>query len=135
MRTFFDKRRGRATKIPAMVLVMAGVVAAASVLVMLLWNWLMPALFAGVRTIDYWQALGLLLLAKILFGGGHVRGRTHQHWNGMAVEEREQLKRHFKSRWGRQFGIDGAEDTARRSAHPASADFQARDTGERGDQA
>jgi hypothetical protein len=67
---------------------------------MLLWNWLMPALFAGVRTIDYWQALGLLLLSKILLGGGHFRGKAHWRWDGMAAEEREQLKRHFKSHWG-----------------------------------
>jgi len=44
--------------------------------VMQLWNWLMPALF-GLKLITYWQALGLLVLSKILFGGfrgGHGRG-------------------------------------------------------------
>ena len=39
--------------------------------VKLLWNWLMPLLF-GFKTITYWQAFGLVLLAKLLFGGfGH----------------------------------------------------------------
>ncbi|MBN2851722.1 MAG: hypothetical protein JXQ23_03190 [Clostridia bacterium] len=39
--------------------------------VMYLWNWLMPDIF-GLGTIGYWQAFGLILLAKILFGfGGH----------------------------------------------------------------
>ena len=33
-----------------------------------LWNWLMPDIF-GLITITYWQAIGLLILAKILFGG------------------------------------------------------------------
>lgn len=35
---------------------------------MRLWNWLMPEIF-GLGAINYWQALGLLILAKILFGG------------------------------------------------------------------
>ena len=38
------------------------------VVVMLLWNALMPALF-GLPTIGYWQAVGLLILSKLLFGG------------------------------------------------------------------
>ena len=36
--------------------------------VMHLWNWLLPALF-GWRLITFWQALGLLALCRILFGG------------------------------------------------------------------
>ena len=38
-----------------------------SLVVMSLWNWLMPAIF-GSRLITFWQALGLLVLARILFG-------------------------------------------------------------------
>lgn len=37
-------------------------------LVMMLWNWVMPALFVGARTIDFAHALGLLVLSRILFG-------------------------------------------------------------------
>ena len=37
--------------------------------IMWLWNWLMPSLF-GLRTIGFWEGLGLFLLAKILFGFG-----------------------------------------------------------------
>jgi hypothetical protein len=36
--------------------------------VMLLWNWLMPEIF-GLKTVSYWQAWGLLILASILFKG------------------------------------------------------------------
>lgn len=38
---------------------------------MWLWNWLMPDLF-GVKNIDYWQALGLMVLSTCFFyrGGG-----------------------------------------------------------------
>lgn len=36
--------------------------------IMSLWNWLMPDIF-GLTTITYWQAVGLFILAKFLFGG------------------------------------------------------------------
>lgn len=68
--------------------------------VMLLWNWLMPEIF-GLPLITFWQAAGLLLLCKILFGGfggGHHHGHGHSHcgdnklrerWENMTPEERE----------------------------------------------
>jgi hypothetical protein len=67
-------------------------------LVMSLWNWLMPALFAP-RVTSFWQALGLLALARLLlgrWGGGpgrrmHWRHRMAQRWNQMTPEEREQF--------------------------------------------
>nr|WP_244196656.1 hypothetical protein [Paraburkholderia hospita] len=106
-------------------------------LVMLLWNWLMPALFVGARLIGYWQALGLLLLSKILFGGGHGHWKAHRRWDSMTVEEREQLKRHFKGRWGgrwsRSFDTESTEGAAHRASHTASAEFRPRDTGSQGD--
>ena len=48
------------------------VLALLSFAVMLLWNSLVPELFRG-PPLQYWQALGLLLLSRILFGG--LRGR------------------------------------------------------------
>ncbi|PLX10476.1 MAG: hypothetical protein C0594_04950, partial [Marinilabiliales bacterium] len=36
--------------------------------VMLLWNWLMPDLFS-LTTITFWQAVGIVLLARLIFGG------------------------------------------------------------------
>lgn len=35
--------------------------------VFLLWNELMPAIF-GLPTISFWQAFGLMLLCRLLFG-------------------------------------------------------------------
>jgi hypothetical protein len=68
-----------------------------SIAVMSLWNWLMPALF-GSRLITFWQALGLLVLARILFGrfggpgrGMHWRHRMRERWNRMTPEEREKF--------------------------------------------
>jgi hypothetical protein len=66
-------------------------------LVMLLWNWLMPALFSGVRVIDYWQTLGLIVLCRVLFGGHHGRWHGRHRWEAMSADERAQLKR---GRWG-----------------------------------
>jgi len=48
--------------------------------VMSLWNWLIPTLFSG-PVIGWWQAMGLLVLSKILFGGMH--GGHGRHWGGM----------------------------------------------------
>src|SRR6478609_7249043 len=52
---------------------------------MSLWNALVPDLFHG-PVITYWQALGLLLLGKIFFGGFHGHHRRgchdrHRHWH------------------------------------------------------
>lgn len=44
---------------------LVGTIALPAIL-MLLWNWLMPGLF-GLATIGYFKALGLFLIAKILF--------------------------------------------------------------------
>ena len=41
-----------------------------------LWNWLMPAIF-GLGVISYWQAFGIVLLVKLLFGG--FGSRSHDH--------------------------------------------------------
>ena len=45
------------------VLVVMGI----SLLVNLLWNWLMPEIF-GLTKLSYLQSLGILVLSKILFG-------------------------------------------------------------------
>ncbi len=80
--------------------------ALAAWLVMLLWNWIMPHLFAGSALLDYWRALGLLVLCRILFGGlgGRHRdaGARHwQRWQAMTQEEREQFR---ATRMGRFWG-------------------------------
>jgi Ca2+/H+ antiporter, TMEM165/GDT1 family len=93
----------RGVKIATLVVVAA---ATLSFVIMSLWNWLMPALFA-LHRISFWQALGLLLLAKILFGGfrgprghGQWRGRLMERWAQMSPEEREKFQQGVKSRCG-----------------------------------
>ena len=43
-------------------------IAVFSVAVMFLWNFLIPEIF-GLTVLSYWQAVGLVVLARILFGG------------------------------------------------------------------
>jgi chromate transport protein ChrA len=61
-----------------------------SFVVMTLWNWLVPPVF-GWHTITFWQALGLLILSKILFGGFHGRPGPHMHWRRRMMERWEQM--------------------------------------------
>jgi hypothetical protein len=89
-------------------------------LVLHLWNWLVPALF-GWRQITFWQALGLLVLCRILFGGfgghGHNRSKwrrpTSERWEQMTPEEREKFRQGLRSRCG-GFGAptSGSSETA-----------------------
>jgi hypothetical protein len=78
-------------------------------IIMLLWNWLMPAIF-GLACISIWQAFGLLALARILFGGmgsgrfwgrgmGHHRNPIREKWMNMTPEERKEfVKKHHEHR-------------------------------------
>jgi len=84
-------------------------VAAVSAIVMTVWNWLLPPL-VGAHAIDFWQALGLLILARILFGGfrgrmgwhghWHWRQRMHERWAQMTPEEREKFREGMRTRCG-----------------------------------
>ena len=65
-------------------------VATFSFIVMSLWNWLMPTLF-GLRLITYWQAMGLLIISKILFGGFRGRLGPGRHWQQGMMERWEQM--------------------------------------------
>jgi Ca2+/H+ antiporter, TMEM165/GDT1 family len=86
--------------------------------VMSLWNWLMPALF-GWHLINFWQAVGVLVLSKILFGGfrGHPgrhlywRRRMMERWEQMTPEEREKFRQGMRGRCG-PFGPPAAEPKA-----------------------
>ncbi len=74
--------------------------------VMALWNWLMPALFLG-KEISYLQAIGVLVLSKILFGGFRCHGwhgRCHGHrFEQMTPEEREKFQAGMRGCcWGKR---------------------------------
>ena len=77
--------------------------------VRLLWNWMMPLLF-GWRQITFWQALGLLALCRILFGGLGWRGgaggrptllrRIADRSDSLTPEEREKFRQKMRERCG-----------------------------------
>ena len=83
-------------------------------IVMRLWNWLLPSLF-GLRQIGFWQALGILALCRILFGGfgGHgsprsrFRRRMQERCKNMTPEERERFRQGMRARW--DFGASSGE--------------------------
>jgi hypothetical protein len=76
-------------------------------IVLQLWNWLLPPLF-GWRQITFWQALGILVLCRILFGGlgSHGSGRSNfrrrmdERCKNMTPEERERFRQRMRERFG-----------------------------------
>jgi hypothetical protein len=90
------------------ILIMLVTCAIFAVAAMQLWNALLPEIFA-LPQINYWQAAGLLILARLLFGGiggdlhgggrGLGRGRNSFHhgnkfrekWMNMSEEERKEF--------------------------------------------
>jgi hypothetical protein len=71
-----------------------------------LWNYLMPALF-GLHAITFWQAVGLIILGRLLFGGfgprfGGAPWRRHMmmRWEQMTPEEREKFREGMRARCG-----------------------------------
>lgn len=89
-----------------------------SEIVLHLWNWLMPMLFHLPALGSFWQALGLMILSWLLFGGlrgmrgfghGHGRGghwrqrmqeRMRARWEHMTPEEREKFREWILTRCG-----------------------------------
>ncbi len=87
-------------------------------IVMSLWNAILPAVL-GVKAITFIQALGILLLSKILFGGfgGGRRWRGSQAWKekvkqrfeNMTPEEKDKFKAEWKNRCGGMWGRHSSE--------------------------
>jgi hypothetical protein len=103
---------------PAAIAGIALFIAIGGAVVQLLWNWLLPPLF-GWRQVTFWQAIGLLALCRILFGGfghgghrGSIRRRTadrigdrivdrvSERWTVMTPEERERFRQRLRERFG-----------------------------------
>lgn len=79
-------------------------IAAFSAVTMLLWNALIPGIF-GLTAINFWQALGLLVLTRLLFGGlgrmmmgsgmkmfgMHGHNPLREKWMNMSADERKEF--------------------------------------------
>lgn len=90
---------------PIFILIPMAIFFALGGIVMILWNWLIPVIF-GLKTITYFQALGLFLLSRILlgsFGFGNKRPpfantKFREKMMNMTDEERQQFKEEWKNR-------------------------------------
>jgi hypothetical protein len=102
-------RQNRVLHVLKVLVLVAVAITVFSFVTMHLWNWLMPVVF-GLRTITWPQALGLLVLGKILFGGFHRHGgcsgrrgwkrHMEERWARMTPEERERFRAGMRGRWG-----------------------------------
>jgi hypothetical protein len=98
-------------KIVKMIILAAIALGLFGLLVMALWNWLMPAIF-GLTAITYWQAFGLLILSWILLGGFRGPGYRHHRWRRrmaerwarMSPEEREKFREDMRHHWRHHHG-------------------------------
>ena len=103
-------------------LAVAAFLALISFVVMQLWNALLPAIL-HVGVITFWQAMGIFILCKILFGfskgrggwgrekGPWMRQRMEEHYKQMTPEQKERFKQKMSERcgWGNRgnhFGND-----------------------------
>ncbi len=71
-----------------------------------LWNALIPAIL-GLPKISFWQALGLFILSRVLFGGwghGMHKGRFVRGWRDLTPEQRERFRQAMGSHWPTKFG-------------------------------
>jgi hypothetical protein len=117
---------------------MLAFIAVFSFAVMLLWNWLLPAI-AGLPEIKFWQALGLLVLSRILFGGfggmerifagGGIRGGGREHinlfrdkWGKLSDEERKEFLRRHNPLYEHIFG--GLREDEPPHGPPPGEDFR-----------
>jgi hypothetical protein len=104
-------RRHRVGRILMMVVLAIAALFLFSFATMHLWNWLVPAVF-GLRAITFAQAMGLLVLSRMLFGGLRPRGGgrrgwkrdMEERWARMNPEERERMRAGIRGRWGCGFG-------------------------------
>lgn len=108
----YYRRKFRLAKILFFVLIAAALLGVMSAVVMWLWNAILPPV-TGVGTLNYWQAMGLLILFRILSGGFRFRGfrsrrnttrrwQWREKWMNMSEEERAEFKAKWKERCGRK---------------------------------
>jgi hypothetical protein len=95
-----------------------GMAALITWILMLLWNWLMPLIF-DLTTITFWQALGLLIMSKILFGG-FGGGKKGGKWNGS--HSGGGWKHKFKHKWANMSGDDKMKWESKFAGTPYSAE-------------
>ena len=111
------------------IIAVAGLAILFGFIIMWLWNWLMPDLF-GLATITYWQAVGIFILLKILFGGFGSSGKSREsskrskgscgkgsksdfskwkHYDNFWKEEGDQSYKDYVQRMGKENNDEASE--------------------------
>lgn len=110
----YSQRRFTPLKVVFFIGVFLIIASALAWLVMFLWNAILVDV-AGVKPLNFWKAAGLLILAKILFGGlGGKKGRWkhskrkqwRKKWMDMSHEERQEAKARWKEHCRRKSDTD-----------------------------
>lgn len=112
---FYKRRKGRFVFFPLMA---AAFLALIGYVVMQLWNNLLPEII-GVGPVTFWQAIGLFILCRILFGfgcmgkrGGGGRGRRFaERFRNMDPEERARFRERCRGHWAARYK-NAPRDTA-----------------------
>lgn len=95
-------KRRKGAKFVAIPIFAAAVLFGLSFVVMHLWNYSI-AKAANLNEIDFWQAMALLVLSKILFGFGAGGGRgpwsRRRKWGRDGHRLTDEQKEAFKDRW------------------------------------
>ncbi len=110
----FYKRKLRPKKVLFFALAIITFTLVLGGVIMLLWNAILPDLL-GTRAITFWEAVGLLVLCRLLFGGlrrgfGH-RGYSskRKHWREKWMNMTDEEKAEFKARWKKRCGRNGED--------------------------
>lgn len=109
-----DKHKGvkyvmKALRIAGFVLLGAAFCFLFGLVIMLLWNWLMPMIF-GLTTLTYWQSVGVLALASLLFGrfggrsGDHDDDCKKQRKHPIRDSIKEEIKKEFEKEFEKEYG-------------------------------
>lgn len=116
-------KRSRFPRFILFLLFVFAVIVPLGFIIMALWNNIL-AVIIPVTIVNFWQALGLFLLCRILFGGfpgkpgwaGHGRRRHEMEemrnkWFNLSPEEKNQFKQEWKTRFGRDQAPAAPEGT------------------------
>ena len=99
----YPSHRFTPLKVLSYILLFITIAGALSALVMFLWNSILTDV-VGLKPVTFWQAAGLLLLAKILFGGigrlfGGKRFSKRREWREKWMQMNPEERREARSRW------------------------------------
>ena len=108
-----NKSRWRIKKLFFFLFIVAMIIGLGGV-IMYLWNAILPDLF-NVPNITYWQAMGLFVLSRLLFGSfrfGGKHGSCHRRpgFKDKLINMTDEEKKAFKTRWKKRCGTWKEED-------------------------